>query len=126
MKKLRSAFFVMNFVLWVLCAWGINSNKTTSTVKVLDIETKVRGTSGFWGIVKKGKEKMIFSQFDSYPEGLGKDVVFLIQNNLESLDNIFDRIIIVNNIDDLDEDNEKCLLVSPDSLISDDIYDRFR
>lgn len=84
------------------------------------------GTCGFWGIIKKGEEKMIFNSFDSYPEGLGKEVLCLIQNNLECLDKIFEKIIFVKNIDNLDEDEAEFILISPGALLdSDSIEEKY-
>lgn len=83
------------------------------------------GTSGFWGIIKNGEEKMIFNQFDSYPEYLGKEVVCLIQNNLESLNDVFDKIIFVKNINSLDPSEAKFILIEPGILVSKDIKEKY-
>ena len=83
------------------------------------------GTRGFWGITKNGEEKMIYSHSDSYPEALGKDVVFLIQNNLENLATIFDKLILVKNIDNLDQSEARFILMGPTELANVEIEKKY-
>lgn len=82
-------------------------------------------TSGFWGIIKNGEEKMIYNHFDSYPEGLGKDVVFLIQNNLECLSEVFEKIIFVKSINNLDSSEARFILISPTELVDEHIKKKY-
>jgi len=55
------------------------------------------GTRGAYGFHKGGRDKITYNHFDSYPTGLGADVAaFVCQHTDEELNEIFDRIILVN------------------------------
>lgn len=82
-------------------------------------------TRGFWAIVKNGKTKMIYSNSDSYPESLGKDVVFAIQNGLDRIQTSFDRIIFVKNINNLDRSEFRYILTNPLKLFKNSLEDKY-
>lgn len=55
------------------------------------------GTRGVFGFHKNGVDKITYNHYDSYPTGLGEEVVkFLKNHGVEELNTIFDRIIMVN------------------------------
>jgi len=57
-------------------------------------------TRGLYGIRKNGIDKATYNHFDSYPDGLGWDVVrFCLDNDIDSLDRFFDLIELVNEND---------------------------
>lgn len=60
-------------------------------------------TRGIWGFYKNGLTKAVFNHYDSYPSGLGKDVLSLIvmAPNLEWLHELFDNIELI-------DDEEEC------------------
>jgi len=54
-------------------------------------------TRGAYGFYRGGKEKVTYNHFDSYPTGLGKDViVFIGDTSNEELNDISDKIKLVN------------------------------
>lgn len=54
------------------------------------------GTRGLYGFRKNGIDKLTYNHWDSYPEGLGKDIVqFCKETSLAEMNEIFDRIILV-------------------------------
>jgi len=54
------------------------------------------GTRGVLAVRKNGQDKGQYNHFDSYPDGLGADVVkFLKETSITELDEIFDRIKLV-------------------------------
>lgn len=54
------------------------------------------GTRGAFGIHRNGKTKATYNHYDSYPSGLGEDIVRSIsQANVEKLNETFDNIILV-------------------------------
>jgi hypothetical protein len=54
------------------------------------------GTRGIYGLRKGGVDKLTYNHYDSYPEGLGADIVRFCENHtLEQLHEIFDKIILV-------------------------------
>ena len=58
------------------------------------------GTRGLYGFKKDGIEKIQYCHFDSYPEGLGENVVYFINNSSqEEMEEIFEKIIMVNESD---------------------------
>ena len=83
------------------------------------------GTIGFWGLKKNGEVKMIHSYFDSYPSHLGKEVVSLIQNNLENLEKIFDKIILVKDIGNIGVGEKGFRLQDPADLLDEKIRERY-
>jgi hypothetical protein len=58
-------------------------------------------TNGNWGFRKDGVEKITYQHYDSYPSGLGDDVVIMVKCSLENLDEMFDRIQVTNDESDL-------------------------
>ncbi len=55
------------------------------------------GTRGCYGFHRDGVDKLTYNHFDSYPEGLGADIVeFVRQTSVEEMNQIFDRIQMVN------------------------------
>ena len=53
------------------------------------------GTRGAWGLIKNEETKVTYNHFDSYPDGLGDNVIAFIQDNIQKLDEIFDSLILV-------------------------------
>jgi hypothetical protein len=54
------------------------------------------GTRGIYGFHKNGTDKLTYNHWDSYPVGLGKDIIeFLRQTSIKELNTIFDQIILV-------------------------------
>ena len=54
------------------------------------------GTRGAVGFHKDGVDKITYNHFDSYPSGLGHDVITFIQDTpTDELNEIFDRIVLV-------------------------------
>ena len=54
------------------------------------------GTRGLWAIRKGGKDKAAYNHFDSYPEGLGDDVIsFIKRMSVKKLNDLFDLIVTV-------------------------------
>lgn len=54
------------------------------------------GTRGLYGIRKDGVDKLTYNHFDSYPSGLGNEIVGFIQNTSdEGLNKFFDLIRLV-------------------------------
>lgn len=54
------------------------------------------GTRGLWGFRKNGEDKLTYNHYDSYPDYLGRTVVEFVKNHAkEELDNIFKRIVLV-------------------------------
>ena len=63
------------------------------------------GTRGIWGFVKNEKKKVTYNHFDSYPSVLGEGIVkFLDETTNSQLENIFDKIILVNETEEVDEE----------------------
>jgi hypothetical protein len=59
------------------------------------------GTRGCYGFVKNGVEKVSYNHSDSYPTGLGQNIVdFVNSTSIEEMNKIFDTIELV------DEDEE--------------------
>ena len=55
------------------------------------------GTRGVYGFRKNGIDKLTYNHWDSYPDGLGKDIVeFCMNTSLEEMNEIFDKIVMVN------------------------------
>jgi len=66
-------------------------------------------TRGYVGIRKNEIDKGGYNHFDSYPTGLGESVLtFIKDNTIESLNSIYDRIVMKDNAGDVwnDEKNE--------------------
>jgi hypothetical protein len=54
------------------------------------------GTRGCYGFRKNGIDKLTYNHYDSYPSGLGSDVVkFCKETSLKEMSQIFDRIMLV-------------------------------
>jgi len=54
------------------------------------------GTRGAYGFYKDGKSKITYNHYDSYPEGLGDDIIGFIRNtNINELNSIFNQIEMV-------------------------------
>ena len=53
------------------------------------------GTRGLYGFRKNGKDKITYNHWDSYPEGLGQNVLnFVKETSIEELNSIYDKIIL--------------------------------
>lgn len=69
------------------------------------------GTRGTYGFRKNGVDKLTYNHYDSYPSGLGGDVLQFINNcSLQELHDIYDRIILVEELDETptEEQIEEC------------------
>lgn len=57
-------------------------------------------TRGAYGFYKNGESKITYNHCDSYPDYLGKMMVdFIINTDVEKMNRMFDRIIMVNESD---------------------------
>lgn len=57
-------------------------------------------TRGAFGFTKNGVNKITYNHFDSYPTGLGLDIIaFIMRNNYEEISKIFDKITMVKHND---------------------------
>lgn len=57
-------------------------------------------TRGLYGFRKNGADKCTYNHWDSYPSGLGKTVVEFCKNHtIKEMNDIFDKIILVNEQD---------------------------
>lgn len=55
------------------------------------------GTRGLYGFRKNGEDKLTYNHWDSYPDCLGDTMVrFCKETSIEELNEIFDRIVLVN------------------------------
>lgn len=55
------------------------------------------GTRGMYGFYKNGVTKATYNHSDSYPNWLGKFIVkFITETTIEEMNDIFDRIVMVN------------------------------
>lgn len=58
------------------------------------------GTRGCYGFRKNGIDKITYNHFDSYPDGLGRTMLaFCKSTPLSEMNEIFDRLILVNEED---------------------------
>lgn len=58
------------------------------------------GTRGLYGFRKNGVDKTTYNHFDSYPDWLGNEVVkFCKETSIEEMNEIFDRIVLVKEMD---------------------------
>lgn len=58
------------------------------------------GTRGLWGFRKNGEDKLTYNHYDSYPAYLGCKVIeFVKEHGKEELENIFRRIVLVDEND---------------------------
>ena len=54
------------------------------------------GTRGLYGFRKNGKDKVTYNHWDSYPEGLGIEVIrFCNRHSIEGLRNLYDKIVLI-------------------------------
>ena len=54
------------------------------------------GTRGLYGFRKNGKDKVTYNHWDSYPEGLGIEVIrFCNRHSIEELSAIYDKIVLI-------------------------------
>lgn len=55
-------------------------------------------TRGLYGFRKNGIDKVTYNHFDSYPDGLGADVIsFIKKHSIDELEKFYDRIQMVYN-----------------------------
>lgn len=55
------------------------------------------GTRGAYGFIKNGQHKVSYNHFDSYPDGLGNDILnYLDRYTIKQINNHFDAIELVN------------------------------
>lgn len=55
------------------------------------------GTRGVFGFHKNSVDKIRYNHYDSYPSGLGKDVKEFVTKHIDELNDISDRIVLVDN-----------------------------
>ena len=69
------------------------------------------GTRGLYGFRKNEQDKTSYNHFDSYPEGLGADVLKFIRNHsIEEMNEFYDRIIMVDQRSNpTDKQKENCI-----------------
>ena len=59
-------------------------------------------TRGAVGLIFNNKEKIGYNHYDSYPEGLGNEIlIFLKGKSIEELKNIFQNIVLEDNSNDV-------------------------
>lgn len=77
------------------------------------------GTRGSYGFYKNGMTKATYNHYDSYPEGLGKDVVnFIKTTSIKELNKIFENLKIVNQDSEPTEEEIKKLKKWSDQSVS--------
>lgn len=65
-------------------------------------------TCGNFGLKKNGVSKLTYCHFDSYPEGLGEDLVSLIKGTtIEKLHEVYDTILMVEEYEYPNEEQTK-------------------
>lgn len=71
------------------------------------------GTRGAFGIFKGGQTKATYNHYDSYPSGLGVELLeSLSKHNIEALNKTFDNIVLVNgDVEPTDEQIAECLKI---------------
>ena len=58
------------------------------------------GTRGVYGIRKNGEDKLTYNHWDSYPDGLGRDILeFCSLVSVKNLNRFWDKLILVNEND---------------------------
>lgn len=69
------------------------------------------GTRGCVGFYKDGKEKIGYNHFDSYPTGLGAEIILYLQDkSINQLNEIFDETVVVENeSNDVFDWSEHCI-----------------
>lgn len=54
-------------------------------------------TRGIFGFRKNGEDKLTYNHCDSYPDGLGRNIIeFINKHSVEELNDTFDKIVLVN------------------------------
>ena len=83
------------------------------------------GTRGCYGFRKNGIDKFAYNHFDSYPDCLGHDIVqFCKETSIEEMNEIFDRIILVDKRSKPDSDHVKeCMKYYDGTVGNQTIYD---
>ena len=55
------------------------------------------GTRGLYGIRKNGVDKTTYNHYDSYPDGLGRDIIkFAVTHTVEQISTLYDHIEMIN------------------------------
>ena len=69
------------------------------------------GTRGLYGFRKNNQDKTSYNHCDSYPEGLGVDILkFICNHSIEEMNEFYDRIIMVDQRSNpTDEQKENCI-----------------
>lgn len=69
------------------------------------------GTRGIYGFYKNGIDKLTYNHYDSYHEGLGKNVVDFIKNTtIDEMNEVFEKIVLVSDVMPTKEQIEECSL----------------
>ena len=54
------------------------------------------GTRGIFGFIKNGEDKLTYNHWDSYPDGLGRNIIeFINRHSVEKLNDTFNKIVLV-------------------------------
>ena len=62
-------------------------------------------TRGAYGYIRSGVKKIAFNNWDSYPSGLGSDIVdYLLTRSIDALNKDFDAITLIIESDNIAED----------------------
>lgn len=68
------------------------------------------GTRGIYGFRKNKKDKLIYNHWDSYPEGLGADILdYIRKHTIKSMNEVFNRINIADDKKPISEYSEEKL-----------------
>jgi len=70
------------------------------------------GTQAYWGFRKDGIEKITYTHYDGYPDGVGDNFITIIKVHKEQLDNYWDKIHMTDEFNDCIEPIAFCKTIS--------------
>src|SRR3989337_2452578 len=77
------------------------------------------GTRGLMGFYKNGITKATYNHFDSYPSGLGNDVLEALRGrNIEDLNRVFENLIMVSKYERPTAEQQEQLKIFSDATVS--------